>query len=106
MHHADGATRCAYFVRSADRGPHPPHLTMGYGAWGEGTTANDRVSIYAELKRGKWRLVDHPAPGAPEDEAAVLGWPMPAKQVKKDARAHEVFETLEFIVANDARLRL
>jgi hypothetical protein len=70
----------------------------------EGTTPDDRVSIYAELKRGRWRFVDHPAPGAPPDEPQVLGASMPAKQVRRDARADDVRETLEWIVRKDGRL--
>jgi hypothetical protein len=96
--------RCAYLIRWADGGPHPPHLIIGYGAWGEGTTAEDRVSIYAEQKRGGWRFVDHPAPGAPPDEAMVLGAPLAAIHVESDPRSEEVRETLDFIVRNDNRL--
>lgn len=101
--HEDGVTRCAYLVRWADSGPHPPHITLGYGAWGDGTSATDRVSVYAELKRGRWRFVDHPAPGASPDESQLLGPPIPARKVRKDPRAGEVRETLEHIVRHDGR---
>jgi hypothetical protein len=53
VHQAEGATRCAYFVRWSDDEPHPPHLTMGYGAWDEGTSWANSTSIYAELRPHK-----------------------------------------------------
>ncbi len=105
VHENDNITRCAYIARwSPDADRHPPHLTLSYGAWGEGTTADHRASIYAELKRGKWRLVDDPAPGAPPDEPETLGWPVRAKDVKRDPQRDDVLETLEFIVRTDSRL--
>jgi len=104
VHEGDDVTRCAYLAHWAESGPHPPHITLGYGAWGEGTSSDDRVSICAEKRRGKWRLVDHAAPGAPPDESTVLGLPMSAARVKRDPRGDEVRETLNFIVRNDDRL--
>jgi hypothetical protein len=103
--HEPGATRCAYLVRWSESSPHLPHVTLGYGSWGAGTTSADRASVYAELQRGKPRFVDHPAPGAPLDEPETLGIPIAAKAVRKDPRAGEVRETLEFILSADPRVR-
>jgi hypothetical protein len=108
VHERGAGTRCAFAASWSDRGPHPPHLTMGYGAWGEGTSAAQRVSIYAELRgkrRKRWELVDHPAPGAPPGQPDVLGSPMRARDVRADPRRDEVMETLRFIADSDKRLR-
>jgi hypothetical protein len=70
--HEGDATRCAYFVQwAAEGGDHPPHITLGYGAWGEGTTAADRASIYAELEESGVQLVDHAAPGASASDPRI-----------------------------------
>ena len=100
--HDERGTRCAYFVNWADDGHHPPHMTLGYGRWGEGATAADRGAIFAELHSGGWEIVDHPSPAAPEDQYETLGEPVPAAAVQGAA----VQETVEFIAATDKRLEL
>jgi hypothetical protein len=105
--HEGDATRCVYFVQwAAQGGPHPPHITLGYGSWGEETSADDRVSIYAELEAEGIAFVDHPAPGASETEQTVLGGPLRARDVKADPRAAELTETVEFVLRSDDRLKL
>jgi hypothetical protein len=105
VHEQGGGARCAYFVNWAEgRSKHPPHIALGYGAWGDGTTAADRRSIYAELHRGGWQFVDNGAPGEPPGQVQVFGAPLRARDVEQDPRGGEVKETLDFIVRADDRL--
>jgi hypothetical protein len=80
-------------------------MTLGYGAWGEGTTSRDRVSIYAEFGPEGVEFVDHPAPGVSVDQHALLGAPMRARNVRGDPRSAEVVETADFVLRSDDRLR-
>lgn len=102
--HEQDRTRCAYFVQwAASRGSHSPHITLGYGGWGEGTSAADRAMINAELRGSNVEFVDHSAPGF-GDHSDVLGFPLLASIVTSDPQAPEVRETIEFILASDERL--
>jgi hypothetical protein len=100
------ATRCAYFVQwAAEGGDYPPPVTLGHGDWGEGTIADDRASIYAELGESGVQLVDHPATGASDSESALLCHAVPASGVEKDPRASEISETFDFILRCDDRIQ-
>jgi hypothetical protein len=99
--HDERGTRCAYFVHWADGGPHPPHMTLGYGRWGEGSTAADRATVFAELRSGRWEFVPHPSPASPDDQYETLGEPVRSSVAEQDAA---VQETVEFIAATDERL--
>jgi hypothetical protein len=106
VHEAGRWTRAAYLVRWAEEeGPHPPHVTLGWGGWGEGTGPEDRASIYAELRDdARFEFVDHPAPGALPGEEDVMGERLPRSVVEGDPRAGEVRETIEFLLRADDRL--
>jgi aryl-alcohol dehydrogenase-like predicted oxidoreductase len=90
-------------LRQLGRQPRPTSRA-GLGGVGDGTTAADRRSIYAELADGGWRFVDHAAPGAPASQEETLGRGLRGSDVERDPQREEVVETLEFIVRNDARL--
>ena len=106
VHEVGEGTLAAYFVSWADQGSHRPHVTLGYGAWGENTTAADRRTINLELtSAGEPVLVDHSAPGAPEDQSEVLGQALRAAEVESDPQRPDVLETADFVLARDERLR-
>jgi hypothetical protein len=103
VHDTAGFTRAAYIVSWAETHSHPPHITFGYGAWGNGTTAADRRLVNVEVIGGTPELVDHTSPGASPNQAEVLGIPLPPEEPSRRERK-ELLEVARYVLSHDDRL--
>ena len=91
-----------YFVEWCD-GHHPERaafLTLSLGAFGESTTADDRLAFGVELRAGGMSLTDEPV----RDNPDLLGSFVPRQEALTMDPIDHVWHVVDHIVLDDPRL--
>jgi hypothetical protein len=100
--YADEQPHGVYFVEWCD-GVHPERaafLTVGLGAFGEGTAARAREAFGIEWKADGMRLTDEPVRDRPD----LLGDFVPRGRALASANLDELWHVADHIVLDDPRL--
>jgi hypothetical protein len=98
----DEFARGVYFVEWCD-GEHPnksAFLSIGLGAYSDGTSAADRRSVCIEWRADGMRLAEEPARDRPE----LLGAFIPRNEALKLANIDHVWHVADHIVVDDPRV--
>jgi hypothetical protein len=98
----DGNAHGIYFLEWCDGG-HPHRgafLTIGLGAFCEGTGASDRNSFCIQWRAAGMRLSDEPARHRPE----LLGAFLPREMALQDPRISHLWHVADHIVLGDPRI--